>query len=162
MALPVPSTAGNIHNYMNYTDDECMFYFTIQQANRAVCSLMNYRPLLYRQVSEDTIVSTGIREPGPYGYVSQTLLQAGQSLTVGAMPIVRSHETVPLHDLEINVRRRLGDGEYELLATFTSDGLDPAEGTIIAEDTGVYTWAARKNAPDGGPVYAGYAYHSMW
>jgi hypothetical protein len=32
-----------IHNYMNYTDDLCMQEFTPEQANRAVCSLLNYR-----------------------------------------------------------------------------------------------------------------------
>ena len=41
------STCGTldpIHNYMNYTDDYCMWKFTSEQANRAVCSLVNYRP----------------------------------------------------------------------------------------------------------------------
>ncbi|NCC24629.1 MAG: zinc metalloprotease [Deltaproteobacteria bacterium] len=33
-----------IHNYMNYTDDSCMNQFTREQANRMVCSLLNYRP----------------------------------------------------------------------------------------------------------------------
>jgi hypothetical protein len=38
-SLPDP-----IHNYMSYTDDACMYRFTREQANRAVCSLVNYRP----------------------------------------------------------------------------------------------------------------------
>jgi Pregnancy-associated plasma protein-A len=37
-------TADPIHNYMNYTDDTCMYQFTREQANRAVCGLVNYRP----------------------------------------------------------------------------------------------------------------------
>lgn len=37
-------TPDPIHNYMNYTDDLCMWEFTPEQANRAVCSLVNYRP----------------------------------------------------------------------------------------------------------------------
>jgi hypothetical protein len=40
-------TPDDIHNYMNYTDDGCMYEFTPEQANRLVCSLVNYRPLLY-------------------------------------------------------------------------------------------------------------------
>ena len=40
-------TPDDIHNYMNYTDDSCMHEFTPEQANRLVCSLVNYRPLLY-------------------------------------------------------------------------------------------------------------------
>lgn len=40
-------TSDPIHNYMNYTDDVCMYQFTREQANRAVCSLVNYRPNVY-------------------------------------------------------------------------------------------------------------------
>ena len=40
-------TCGNpdpIHNYMDYTNDTCMDNFTMEQGNRTVCSLVNYRP----------------------------------------------------------------------------------------------------------------------
>ena len=36
-------TPDPLHNYMNYTDDICMNQFTREQANRMVCSLLNYR-----------------------------------------------------------------------------------------------------------------------
>lgn len=39
---PDPTT-----NYMDYSEDLCMWQFTAEQANRAVCSLVNYRPTLY-------------------------------------------------------------------------------------------------------------------
>ncbi len=39
-----------IHNYMNYTPDSCMTEFTPEQANRAVCSVINYRTDTYRLV----------------------------------------------------------------------------------------------------------------
>ena len=42
------ATPDSIRNYMNYTDDLCMREFTLEQANRAVCSLVTYRPLLFR------------------------------------------------------------------------------------------------------------------
>lgn len=38
-----------IDNFMNYTDDVCMDKFTPEQANRMVCSLLNYRPDLYSE-----------------------------------------------------------------------------------------------------------------
>jgi hypothetical protein len=34
-----------IENYMNYTDDVCMTKFTVEQANRMRCSLVNYRTI---------------------------------------------------------------------------------------------------------------------
>lgn len=43
-------TADPIHNYMDYTDDTCMFLFTREQANRLVCSLVNYRPGVYATI----------------------------------------------------------------------------------------------------------------
>lgn len=49
--------ADPIDNYMNYTDDSCMAGFTGEQANRAVCSLVNYRPDLYRVVNDENGVS---------------------------------------------------------------------------------------------------------
>jgi len=51
------STCGNpdpINNYMDYSEDICMFQFTREQANRAVCSLVNYRPALYSVAAGDT------------------------------------------------------------------------------------------------------------
>ena len=37
-----------IHNYMNYTPDACMNQFTAEQANRIICSVLNYRPGMVR------------------------------------------------------------------------------------------------------------------
>ncbi len=47
------SSPDPIHNYMNYTDDSCMYQFSAEQANRTVCSLVNYRPATYRVISDD-------------------------------------------------------------------------------------------------------------
>jgi len=46
------STDDPIHNYMNYTPDACMDRFTSEQSNRAVCSLVNYRPDLPTTTSD--------------------------------------------------------------------------------------------------------------
>ena len=42
--------ADPIHNYMNYTPDRCMDRFTREQANRMICTVINYRPLLYENL----------------------------------------------------------------------------------------------------------------
>ena len=42
-----PNTCGNpdpIHNFMDYSDDNCMFEFTGNQQNRMRCTIANWRP----------------------------------------------------------------------------------------------------------------------
>jgi len=41
-----------IHNYMSYTDDSCMYQFSREQANRTVCSLVNYRQAAYQMITD--------------------------------------------------------------------------------------------------------------
>ena len=48
-----------IHNYMDYSDDACMWEFTAEQANRMRCSLINYRSNLYTIGSLDDIFTDG-------------------------------------------------------------------------------------------------------
>jgi len=50
------NSADPIHNYMDYTDDICMYKFSQEQGNRAVCGLVNYRPGIY---------STNVPPPTP-------------------------------------------------------------------------------------------------
>jgi len=49
-------TPDPIHNYMDYGDDLCINQFSREQANRAVCSLVNYRPATYRIIKENSVV----------------------------------------------------------------------------------------------------------
>jgi hypothetical protein len=44
-----PATCGNpdpIHNFMDYSDDNCMFEFTSNQMNRMRCTIANWRPTI--------------------------------------------------------------------------------------------------------------------
>ncbi|MDA8017749.1 MAG: zinc metalloprotease [Thermoanaerobaculia bacterium] len=48
-----------IHNYMDYSDDACMWEFTVEQIRRMRCTLANYRSNLYTVVSADEIFTDG-------------------------------------------------------------------------------------------------------
>jgi hypothetical protein len=41
------NTSDPIHNYMDYSDDICMWEFTPEQINRMRCSMLYYRPVLF-------------------------------------------------------------------------------------------------------------------
>ena len=53
-------TPDDIYNYMNYTDDSCMHEFTSEQANRTVCSLVNYRAGLAQTTPPVLEAPTGV------------------------------------------------------------------------------------------------------
>jgi hypothetical protein len=114
----------NISNYMNYTDDACMDHFTVQQANRAVCGLVNYRPGLYLPTAEDATVTSFVHDGGGGSiFVPYSRLLAGSTFTMGGIGNVPGNEALPPSD----VRARLVDKDalVELDVDFSS-GLSPA------------------------------------
>lgn len=61
-----PASCGStdpIHNYMDYSDDTCMFEFTEEQVRRMRCSLVNYRPAL-GVIIESALCGNDIAEIG--------------------------------------------------------------------------------------------------
>ncbi|MDB2644079.1 M12 family metallo-peptidase [Luminiphilus sp.] len=53
----------SIENFMNYSDDQCMDRFTMEQSNRMVCSLVNYRPDLFQVRGGGAVTTTGTTSP---------------------------------------------------------------------------------------------------
>ena len=85
-----PSSCGSsdpIDNYMGYGDDDCMERFTAEQANRAVCSLVNYRGQLFELSPTDPTPSTPQITNTDYGdeeiYLSVSVSNNGGSAISG-------------------------------------------------------------------------------
>ena len=57
------SGTSPIENFMNYSDDQCMDRFTDEQSNRMVCSLINYRPNLFRIDGGGVVTATAAASP---------------------------------------------------------------------------------------------------
>jgi hypothetical protein len=62
-ARNVCGSTSPIENFMNYSDDQCMDQFTDEQSNRMVCSLINYRPNLFRIDGGGVVVATATESP---------------------------------------------------------------------------------------------------
>lgn len=117
----------NITNYMNYTDDTCMGHLTVEQANRAVCGLVNYRPDLYLSVDEDARVTSFASDSSLFGYITHPFIAANTELIVGGMHTVPRDAAIPPIDAHLQV----WDASFTVLAEDYSNGLDPAFATYF-------------------------------
>jgi hypothetical protein len=95
-----------VHNYMNYSDDTCLWEYTLEQARRMRCTLQFYRPFVYDlpegafesfcNASDDALASC------PCGNVGA--LDTGcdiQQATGGVGLSVVEHETAPGNGLTL-------------------------------------------------------------
>lgn len=115
-------TPDDIHNFMNYTDDLCMWRFTREQANRVVCSLIHYRPRLYKVAA---VAVAQQRPPAP--------VQAGARLTYTLYVTNTGEVELPVHIVNTLTAP-------DVAAQF-SDDTTHARGTLA--------WSAVITAPGG-------------
>lgn len=101
-------TADPIHNYMNYTDDICMYEFTDEQINRVICSIFNYRPDLYQSGTTNAITVTS-----PNG---------GESWTAGSTHTIKWSSTGTVGNVKIIYSTNNGTGWTTVVSSTANDG----------------------------------------
>lgn len=154
--MNVPSTMGNVHNYMNYTDDACMFYFTIQQANRAVCSLVNYRPNLYRVVPSTYHVSNFIESEGAGAiYIPKARIPAGSEIVVSALPNTPSNVPTPPANVRVRLMRKFNAlDDWEIVGEDFSSGHTHASIAHTVPAKAIYAWSVSREGGGTTPPHA--------
>ncbi len=103
------STPDPIHNYMNYTDDICMYLFTDEQANRAVCGLVNYRSNLYTTSSGTATLTV-------------TSPNGGESWEVGASQNITWSSTGTVGNVAIEISSDNGSSWRSVTSSTSNDG----------------------------------------
>ena len=119
-----------IENFMNYSDDDAMYTFTAEQANRMICSLMSYRSNAY-SVSGigGTVTATGSSSPITVAGLTNnnsyscTVTANNADGSSGASAAVAGTPKAPTVPGRPAVSRTdYGDGEIYLYVTVSDNG----------------------------------------
>jgi Pregnancy-associated plasma protein-A/Viral BACON domain len=105
------SSADPIHNYMNYTDDTCMTEFTMEQANRMICSLQNYRSSLF------TLGGGGVTDS-----ITVTSPNGGESWTAGSTRTISWSSTGSIVSVKIEYSLNNGSSWTTITSSTSNDG----------------------------------------
>jgi hypothetical protein len=104
-------TPDDIHNYMNYTTDSCMHEFTPEQANRMVCSLVNYRPQLYQTTGSGTQPTITVSSPN-----------GGERLTAASTYTIKWTSTGTVGNVKIEYTSNNGSNWFTITSSTSNDG----------------------------------------
>jgi hypothetical protein len=131
-------TPDDIHNYMNYTSDSCMYEFTPEQANRLVCSLVNYRPQLYQTSGSGTQPTITVTSPN-----------GGESITAGSTFTIKWSSTGSLGNVKIEYTSNNGSNWVVISSSTANDG---AYSWKVPDIASTKCKVRIKEAADGSPV----------
>jgi hypothetical protein len=106
-------TADPIHNYMNYTNDDCMTEFTSEQGNRMVCGLVNYR---------SSLASGGGGGGGASATLTVTTPNGGETLTAGNTKIIKWSSTGTVGNVKIRYSTNNGSSWSTVTSSTSNDG----------------------------------------
>lgn len=123
-ACSAGTSCGNpsaLENFMNYSYDRCMDAFTLEQANRMICSLTSYRPNTFTEGGDGG---------GPVAPVA-----VNDSATM--------NEDGP--DLDIDVVANDTDADGTIAANTVSITGQPSDGSVINNGDGTVTYAVDTN-----------------
>lgn len=134
-------TPDDIHNYMNYTSDSCMYEFTPEQSNRLVCSLVNYRQQLYQ--------TTNTGGTGTQPTITVTSPNGGESLTAGSSYTIKWSSTGSLGNVKIEYTSNNGSNWVVISSSTANDG---AYSWIVPNIASTKCKVRIKEAADGSPV----------
>lgn len=131
-------TPDDIHNYMNYTSDNCMYEFTPEQSNRLVCSLVNYRQQLYQTTSTGTQPTITVTSPN-----------GGEGLTAGSTYTIKWSSTGSVGNVKIEYTSNNGSDWVVISPSTANDG---AYSWIVPNIASTKCKVRIKEAADGSPV----------
>jgi hypothetical protein len=96
---------------MNYTSDGCMHEFTPEQANRLVCSLVNYRPRLFQTGGSGTQPTITVTSPN-----------GGEGLTAGSTYTIKWTSTGTVGNVKIEYTSNNGSNWSTITSSTSNDG----------------------------------------
>jgi hypothetical protein len=131
-------TPDDIHNYLNYTSDSCMYEFTPEQANRLVCSLVNYRPQVYQTTGTGTQPTITVTSPN-----------GGEGLTAGSTYSIKWTTTGSVGNVKIEYTSNNGSNWVVISSSTANDG---AYSWKVPDIASTKCKVRIKEAADGSPV----------
>jgi hypothetical protein len=138
-----------IDNYMGYGDDACVERFTAEQANRAVCSLVNYRAQLFELSPTDPTDGTVSGPVNLSGNIETVVVGQGAKIEPVCAMVLASGEFMfscdPIGEFSLENLPREADGT--VVRQIYADGFFPLVTTLAGSGVGTVRLDRAFNCP---------------